>query len=424
MGHYSLETARSLDQVDSLRHFADRFYRQPGQLYFDGNSLGLLSKDAEKSLLHMLDEWKTLGINGWMDGNPPWFYMAEHLAARQAGLVGALEHEVVMHSSTTVNLHALLSTFYKPTRYRDEIVMDELNFPSDHYAVRSFLNRMGKDPDIYLRIVPSRNGRTLEESDIINAMTNRTALVLLPSVLYRSGQLLDMALLTSAVHENGSFIGFDMSHSAGAIPHHLHDQRVDFAFWCTYKYMNSGPGGVSTLFVHEQHHHLGPGLAGWFGCDKKKQFDMDLSFTPSPCAGAWQIGTPHLLSMAPLAGSLDIFEEAGIINLRQKSLAMTDFLMRLIDERLAEHHFTIGTPRDSGRRGGHVALEHEEAVRINEALKARGVIPDFRYPNNIRLAPMALYNSFEDIWLLVDILKEIMDHRLYEQYENKRGPVA
>lgn len=424
MSQYSLETARSLDQGDSLKHFADRFYRQPGQLYFDGNSLGLLSKDAEKSLLRMLEEWKTLGINGWMEGNPPWFYMAEHLAARQAGLVGALEHEVIMHSSTTVNLHALLATFYKPTHFRDEIVMDELNFPSDHYAVKSFLDRMGKDPDIYLKIVPSRDGRTLEESDILNTMTNRTALVLLPSVLYRSGQLLDMSLLTSAVHENGSFIGFDMSHSAGAVPHHLHDQQIDFAFWCTYKYMNSGPGGVSTLFVHERHHHLGPGLAGWFGCDKSKQFDMDLAFTPSPCAGAWQIGTPHLLSMAPLAGSLDIFEEAGINRLRQKSLAMTDFLVHLIDDRLAGHNFTIGTPRDSGRRGGHVALEHEEAVRINEALKAKGVIPDFRYPNIIRLAPMALYNTYEDIWHLVDIIKEIMDNRVYEQYENKRGPVA
>ena len=424
MSPITLEDAQHLDQHDPLAHFRQRFYLLPDKLYFDGNSLGLLSKEAENSLLRVLEEWKTLGINGWMDGNPPWFHQAEKLASRQAGLVGALPQEVIVHGSTTINQHLLMATFYHPTSHRYEILVDELNFPSDHYAVQSFLKLKGMDPERHLRIVKSRDGRTLEESDIIEAMSDRTALVLLPSVLYRSGQLLDMAFLTASAHEQGSFIGFDMSHSAGAVPHHLHDHGVDFAFWCNYKYFNNGPGGSASLFVHEHHHGTGPGLAGWFGCNKERQFDMDLTFHPASDAGAWQLGTPHQLSMAPLEGSLAIVEEAGIENLRRKSLAMTDFMMRLIDEMLADDEFSIGTPRDAGRRGGHVALEHEEAFRINEALKDRGIIPDFRKPNIIRLAPTALYNSYEDIWHLVAALQDIMKNRVYEQYDNHRGEVT
>ena len=418
--------ARELDKADELARFRERFYLPPGTVYMDGNSLGLLSRDAEESLLRVLTEWKELGIDGWTQAAPPWFYLSEELSAKLAALVGAEPEEVIITGSTTSNLHNLMAGFYRPTRQRFKIVADELNFPSDKYALESQLRLLGLDPDQGLVLVNSRDNRTLEEDDIVAALTDEVAVAVLPSVLYRSGQLLDLKRLTQEAHARGIIIGFDLSHSAGSVPHELHEWEVDFAFWCTYKYLNGGPGSVAGLFVHRQHFDRLPGLAGWWGYRKEKQFDLALDFVPAQGAGAWQIGSPHLLSVAPLMGSLQIFAEAGMERLRAKSLALTSYLMDLLDTELSwpPYNYRVGTPRNPERRGGHVAVEHEEAVRINAALKQRGVIPDFRPPNVIRLAPVPLYVTFHDVWSLVQHLKAIIDNKEYEAFPRQRDTVA
>jgi kynureninase len=420
----TVDFAKQLDQNDTLSHFRDEFYLNPGSIYMDGNSLGLLSKRAEKSLLQSLEDWKQYGIDGWTQGNHPWFCMAEELGKKMAPLVGASAEEVIVTGSSTVNLHQLVATFYQPEGHRVKIMADELNFPSDIYALQSQLQLHGYNPDTHLVRVKSRDGRFLEEDDIIEAMTDEIALIVLPAVLYRSGQILDMERLTSEAHKRGILICFDGCHSVGSIPHSFTDWDVDFAFWCNYKHLNGGPGGVASLFINRRHFGNLPGLAGWFSSDKKKQFDMEHTLTAADSAGALQIGTPHILSMAPLLGSLDIFLEAGIETIRAKSLAMTQYLMDLIDSELADMGFFIGSPRDDIRRGGHVSLEHPEAARICKALKENGVIPDFRAPNIIRLAPIALYNTYEDVWNVVQILKKIMVEKQFEKFKNEREVVA
>jgi kynureninase len=233
-----------------------------------------------------------------------------------------------------------------------------------------------------------------------------------------------MAYLTREAHKKNIVIGFDCCHSVGAIPHYLSEWDVDFAFWCNYKYMNSGPGGAASMYVNRKHFNEAPALTGWFGYVKEKQFDLKQEFISTQNAGGWQVGTPHILSMAPLEGSLRILHEAGIDRIREKSLKMTAYLMNLIDHELKEYGFRIGNPREDNRRGGHVALEHDEAVRINEAIKDRGIVPDFRYPNIIRLAPVALYTSYHEIWRVVQVIKETVESRTYERYSKERGIVA
>lgn len=418
------EYAVTLDQQDTLRSFREEFYLPGKGIYLDGNSLGLMSKRAETAHLEVFNSWRTFGIDGWMNGKYAWFTLSEKLGEMCAPLVGAKANEVIITASTTTNLHQLVATFYKPDGKRTKILADELNFPSDIYALQSQLQLKGFDPKDYLIQVKSGDGRMIEEQDIIDAMTEEVALVVLPTVLYRSGQLLDIEKLTKEAHKRGILIGFDGCHSVGAIPHQFSKWGVDFAYWCTYKYLNSGPGGVGALYVNEKHFGKMPGLSGWFGSNKEKQFDMEHTFTQAADAGAYQIGTPHVLSAAPLLGSLEMFSEASIDVIRKKSLNQTRYLMDLIQSELVDFNFTIGNPMEDNRRGGHVALEHPEAARICKALKENGVIPDFRNPNIIRLAPVALYTSYVEVWESVQILKKIMEKKLYDQFENKREVIA
>ncbi len=420
----TLEYAQQLDNADSLNRFREEFYIKPNSIYMDGNSLGLLSKRAEKTLLESLNDWKEHGIDGWTNGKHPWFFLSEKLGEMMAPLVGAAANEVIVTGSTTVNLHQLVATFYKPEGKRTKILADELTFPSDIYALQSQLRIHGFDPDTHLVRVKSRDGRFLEEEDIIEAMTDEIALIILPTVLYRSGQILDMKRLTAEANRRGILIGFDGCHSIGAIPHSFSDWGVDFAYWCNYKHLNGGPGSVGGLYVNSKHFGTAPGLAGWFGSKKEKQFDMEHSLTPADSAGAYQIGTPHVLSLAPLLGALEIFAEAGIENIRAKSLNINQYLMDLINQELHDFGFTIGNPSEDIRRGGHVSLEHKEAARICKALKENGIIPDFRAPNIIRLAPVALYTSYTEVWEVVQILKKIMTDKQYEQFKNEREVVA
>lgn len=423
----SREYAENMDRDDPLAPFKSRFYVAEGTVYMDGNSLGLLSRDAEASLLKTLEQWKTLGIDGWLKADPPWFYLGEELGRRSAALVGAQPEEVVVAGTTTVNLHALVATFYEPTEGRRKIVAGELDFPSDIYALQSQILLHGGDPERDLVKVASRDGRFIEEDDIIAALDESVALVLLPSVLYRSGQLFDIQRVTAAAHEHGIPVGWDCCHSAGVIPHHFDRWGVDFAFWCNYKYLNAGPGGIASLYVNKKHFGKRPALPGWWGYQKDRQFDMLHEFEGAEGAGAWQISTITVLSAAPLVGSLQIMEEAGIERVRAKSLALTDYLAALIENSGivgGEYGYEIGTPREHERRGGHIAVEHEHAAAIARSLKSRGIVPDFRPPNVIRLAPVPLYTSFQDVWQTVRHLREIIETGEFRNVSAEREVVA
>lgn len=418
------QASHKLDSEDLS--FRDQFYLPEGTIYLDGNSLGLLSKEAEISVFKVLTEWKTLGIRGWLEGNPPWFYYAENLGRMASALVGAIPEEVVATGTTTVNLHSLVATFYHPEGNKTKILADELNFPTDIYALQSQIKLKGLNPKEHLILAPSKDGRFLDEEKIVELMDEDVALVSLPSVLYRSGQLLDIPYLTKEAHKRDIVIGFDCSHSVGVVPHYFDKWGVDFALWCSYKYLNGGPGSTALLYINKKHFNKEPGIAGWFGYVKEKQFDMLLDFEHAHSAGGWQISSPSILSTAPLEGALKIILKAGIENIRKKSLKMTSYLMYLIDELVSEepYNFCVGTPREPHKRGGHVAVEHEEGWRITEALKAKGVVPDFRPPNTIRVAPIPLYTTYHEIWTVVQYLKEIIDNKEYEKFSKERKAIT
>jgi kynureninase len=406
--------AVAADGADPLAAFRDRFHL-PDEQYLDGNSLGPLSADAEASLDRAVEEWRERGIRGWTDGDPDWFHYGERLGDRLAPLLGADPESVVATNSTTVNVHTLIGTFLdeRDPEAGQKVVVNELDFPTDHYAIRSQLSARGLDPDEHLVVVGSRDGRTVEEADVIDALDDGDAGILfMPSVLYRSGQLLDVERLTEAAHERGVLAGFDLAHSVGVVDHELDAAGVDFAVWCSYKYLNAGPGAVGGLYVNREQFDATPALAGWWGNDKSTQFDLRPEYEPADGAGAWQVGTVHVLSAAPLFGALDVLDEAGIDAVRRKSVALTGYLTALVDERLPE--CAVGTPRDPSRRGGHVAVEHPDAERLSLALKERGVVVDYRPPNVVRMAPAPLYVGYADVWDAVGTVRSILDSGAHE----------
>ncbi len=391
--------------------------------YMEGNSLGPISDHAEAAVEDLLTEWRELGVEGWSESD--WFEWGERLGSRIAPMVGAHEDEVVCANSTTVNLHTLVGTFLREAE-GSTVLVNELDFPSDHYAVRAQLRERGLDPDAGLIQVESRDDRTVRAEDVAAALDAHpeVGVVLMPSVLYRSGQLLDIAAITEAAHAHDALVGFDCAHSVGVVPHDFADVGVDFAVWCGYKYLNGGPGAVAGLYVNRRHHGTMPSLAGWWGHEKATQFEMNERFTPAESAGAWQIGTPPLLAMAPLRGVLDLFDERGVTveALRERSLALTDSLLDLAGERLPECE--VATPRAPDERGGHVALEHPEAYRIGEALAARDVVVDVRPPDVVRLCPAPTHVGFADVWDAVDAFRAVLDEAAYENYEPPGGGVT
>jgi kynureninase len=420
--------ANQLDKEDTLNKFKGHFFTPGDTIYMDGNSLGLLSKDAEYSLRRVLNEWRDLAIKGWLKGKIPWFYMAETIGEKAAGLVGAKPEELILTGTTTVNIHSLVSTFYKPQGRKTKILADELNFPSDIYALRGQIKLKGLNPDEELVLVPSKDGYTLDEAEIVEYMDEEEiAVALLPSVLYRTGQLLDMEYLAREARKRDIIIGFDCSHSAGVVPHELSKWGVDFAIFCTYKYLNGGPGASAFLYLNERHFDKEPYLKGWFGNRKETQFDLSIDFDQENSAGGWQISSPGILGSAPLEGSIDLINQAGINNLREKSKNLTSYFVFLVKELLVKdpYNFKILTPEDPERRGGHIAITHErEAFRINEALKDKGVVPDFRPPSIIRIAPSPLYNSYHNVWQVVNYLKSIIDNKEYEKYSSERAAIS
>ncbi|CAN5710460.1 kynureninase [soil metagenome] len=417
----SQQFAQDLDNADELAQFRSRFFVPPGQIYLDGNSLGLMSRDAERTLLDVVEKWRKTGIGGWLGGDSPWFTMAEALGARVAKMVGAEAEEVAIANSMTINLHQLLATLYQPDNERTKVLIDAHSFPTDRYALRSHLQLRGLDPDEHIVIVPAGDSRFLDEDKIVEALANpELQMALFPSVVYTTGQLLDLERLCRAARENGVIIGLDMSHSVGVMPHALDDWEADFAGWGHYKWLNAGPGSVAGLYLNRRHFDadgmVHAGLAGWWSVHKESMFEMSDEFFPGLGASALQIGTPAVLSMAPIDGALRPIEEAGLEAIRAKSIAMTEFIIAYADEYLQELRFRVGTPREAARRGGHVSLQHDRAQPISLALRARGVVPDFRKPDVLRFAPSPLYNTFSELWDALETLKEIATGESYEEF--------
>ncbi|GGE60783.1 kynureninase [Priestia taiwanensis] len=420
----SYEYALAMDKKDALATFREEFHLPSKSIYLDGNSLGLMSKRAEQSLFQLINSWKHLQIDGWTQGESPWFFLSEHLGDLMAPIVGANSDEVVVTGSTTVNIHQLISSFYKPHGNKTKIIATELDFPTDIYVLQSQLQLHGYNPDEHLVRIKADSQGLINEEDIISAMHDDIALIFLPTVLYRSGQLLDIERLTQEAHKRDIIIGFDACHSAGVIPHAFSKWGIDFALWCNYKYLNGGPGAVASLYVNRRHFGKVPGLTGWYSSTKEKQFDMEHTLTIEQTSRAYQLGTPHIFSLATLIGSLELFREATMEEVYKKSRNLTRYMMDLIQHELHDMGFSIHNPDDDARRGGHVSLKHAEAVRITKALKDHQITPDFRAPDIIRLAPVAFYTSFAEVWKTVQTLKSIMQNKSYEKYNSNRNVVA
>lgn len=393
----------------------DAFCLPEGVVYMDGNSLGPLTRQGQAHLEQAVADWRRLAVGGWRDAHPPWYTWPEALAATLARhFLGAAPDEVTVTGQTTINLHQLLATFYRPAGRRSRIVVDALAFPTDRYAVDAALRRLGRGPED-LAVVPTRDGRTLALGDIRAAIDERTAVVVLPSVLYRSGQLLDMAALASEARAAGAFLILDLSHSAGIVPHALDAWGVDAAAWCNYKYLSGGPGAVGGLFLASRNHDAAPALAGWWGSDKRRQFAMEATMTPAAGAARLQIGTPPILSLAPLAGSLEVLSQVRIEAVREASLALTRHLMERAGAVLVPLGMEVSTPWADEARGGHVALEHPEARRLSVALRQAGVVPDFRPPDVIRLCPNPFYHDLADVDRAVEVLRRLLVEKAYER---------
>jgi len=407
-----------LDARDPLADFADEFHHPRDAagtplIYLGGHSLGLQPKSAAAYVAEELAEWRRLGVLGHTQGVRPWIGYHERVAGALAGLVGAGESEVVAMNSLTVNLHLMMVSFFRPSAGRTRVLIEKSAFPSDRYAVASQLEFHGLDPAQHLIEAAPRPGEhTLRTEDVIACLERegpRLALVLLPGVQYLTGQLFDLPALIAAARAAGASVGLDLAHAIGNVPLFVHDWNADFAVWCSYKYLNAGPGAVGGCFVHDRHAKSGalPRFAGWWGHDKHRRFEMGRDFSPIAGAEGWQISNPPILSTAPLLASLEQFQRAGIGQLRKKSIALTGYLERLIDERLGGK-VEIITPRNPDVRGCQLSLRlklpSERARRCFEQLAAAGVVGDWREPDTLRVAPIPLYNSFRDVLGAVDAL--------------------
>lgn len=408
-------TAAELDAADPLAAFRSEF-ELPEGIYLVGNSLGALPKTTRKMVNAELDRWSTLGVEGHFTGELAWKDYHQLLTDQTAAIVGGRSSEVVTMNALTVNLHLLMVSFYRPTPARHKILIEGHAFPSDHFAVESQIRQRGFDPADSLVIVEPREGEeTLRQADILAAITDagdELALVLLPGVQYYTGQVLAMAEITAAGHAVGAQVGFDLAHAVGNIELSLHDWNVDFAAWCTYKYLNSGPGGVAGAFVHEQHvaDQGLPKLLGWWGTNPASRFEMATEFDPIPTVESWQLSNAPILSMAALRASLDIIERAGgIAALRRKSELQIEFFDRRLHETLGSRVENI-TPAALPERGCQYALRvaNGDGKGVFEQLEAARVLCDWREPDVIRVAPVPLYNSFEDIDRFVQILDGIV----------------
>lgn len=412
-----LAWAQAQDQADPLRGFRDEFCLPPHghgeQVYLCGNSLGLQPRATRQALLDELDDWGRLAVEAHFHGRHPWMPYHSFVRDNLASLVGALPGEVVAMNSLSVNLHLMLVSFYRPTPQRHAILLEKRAFPSDQYALQSQLRFHGYDPATALIELEGDEADGVISLDAIaraiDEHGDRIAVVLLPGVQYLTGQVFDLKAITALAHARGCIVGFDLAHAVGNVPVDLHDSGCDFAVWCHYKYVNSGPGAVAGCFVHERHARSErPRFAGWWGHDQATRFRMGPDFVPTPGADGWQLSNPPILALAPLRVSLEIFARAGIAALRRKSLALTAYLDAAL-RREVPQLIDILTPTQPQRRGSQLSLRvkgpRDAGRALFEQLNAQGIVGDWREPDVIRVAPTALYNRFEDAWRLVEALK-------------------
>ncbi len=410
-----LETARGLDRADELRDFRGAFWIPPHgadahQSYFCGHSLGLQPRTAEAALRKELRSWREQAVAGHFRGDPAWMDYGDGLAAAMAELVGARVGEVTVMNTLTVNLHLLMVSFYRPAGRRRKILIEQGAFPSDRYAVASQIRFHGLDPaDCLVELAPEPGSRLIEESRVESWLAEfgeEVALVLWPGVQYASGQAFDLARIAAAGRAAGARVGFDLAHAAGNLPLRLHDSGADFAAWCTYKYLNGGPGAVAACFVHDRHSggERLPRFEGWWGNARDSRFRMAPQFAAAPGAEAWQVSNPPILSMAPLYASLEIFREAGLDRLRSKSIGMTGWLADSIASHL-DDVLEILTPADPARRGCQLSLRvragRDAGRRLFRHLEEGGIVADWREPDILRVAPVPLYNSYRDCFELL-----------------------
>jgi kynureninase len=408
------------DPIRELAVFHDEFAKPKG-VYFAGNSLGLMPRGVESAVTKLIQEWKQYGVEGWADCG--WLDQAERLSPALAPLVGAHPDEVILTGTTTVNLHQLLATFYQPRANKRKILIDRDAFPSDRYAVASHLRFRDGDPVADLMVVSPRNGQIFSPGELAEKFSTDVAIAVLPSVIFTTGQLMPLAELVEAAEQKEIVLILDCSHSIGSVPHNFHRDRVPLAFWCSYKYLNGGPGAVGGLFCQRQRFASAPGLAGWWGNDPGTRFDMTFEMQPAGTASSLHISTPNLLSMIPLGASLQIFQRATISKVRSASLKLTDRFMQRAKEVLPE--FDIVTPSEPDQRGGQVTLRHAEGRRISAVLRGRHrIIGDFRAPDLLRFAPVALYNSAEEVDQAIAALRETMDRREYLEISDTKESVT
>jgi kynureninase len=407
-----------MDAQDPLCDFRDRFYLPLGEhnkqlIYFAGNSLGTMPKSARQIVQEELDNWAKLGVDAHHAAGTPWYSYHETLREPTARLIGAKPIEVICMNSLTVNLHLMMATFYRPTKSRFKVLMEEPAFPSDTYAIKTQIAHHGLDPKDALILAQPRNGefviRTEDILDLIEKHSDHLALVMFAGVNFFTGQFSEIPKITKTAQNRGITVGFDLAHAIGNVPLLVHDWNVDFAVWCSYKYLNAGPGAIAGAFVHERHatNTKLPRLAGWFGNDPNTRFRLHLEpeFIPVPCADGWQISNPPIFSMAPLRASLAIFEQAGGMGpLRTKSMKLTGYLGFLLTE-IGSKKFKVITPREPDARGCQLSiLAQEHPKKLFEELKVAGVKCDFREPNIVRVAPTPLYNTFHEVWRVAQIL--------------------
>jgi kynureninase len=417
-----IDEAEKLDAADVLASFREEFYLPSATngdplIYFAGHSLGLQPRAATKLVVEELEDWQRLGVDGHFSARRPWLSYHERFSAGLAALIGATPQEVVAMNSLSINLHLLLASFYRPTRERYKILIEHSAFPSDRYAVISQIHWHGLNPaDALIEIAPRADEATIRLDDVLSLIERegaKIATVVLPGVQYLTGQRFDIAAIASAARRQGCTIGFDLAHAIGNVPLSLHDSDVDFAVWCSYKYLNGGPGAIGGAFVHERHARAFdlPRLAGWWGHDNTTRFAMPDKFAPLSGAEGWQISNPPILSATPLIASLDIFTRAGMERLRAKSKSLTEFLAREINSQLG-NKVTLITPKDAEARGCQLSLvfsiESQTTLDLPRRLQESRIICDWREPNVMRVAPVPLYNTYKEAWTLVNVLAEIL----------------
>jgi kynureninase len=414
----SLAFAKTLDEGDFLKDFRHEFiipqHQNADAIYFLGNSLGLQPKRTADYIKNVLDQWGKYGVEGFFKGPQPWLRSHQRLAATLSEVVGARPHEVVVMNQLTVNLHLMLASFYQPQGKRNKILCEAKAFPSDQYMLQTHVRQRGFDPDeIIIEVEPRKGETVIREEDILTAIelhNNELALVFLGGVNYYTGQLFNMQVITNAAHRAGAKAGYDLAHAAGNVPLYLRQWNVDFACWCSYKYLNAGPGAVAGVYIHERYHHDGTinRFAGWWGNKKETQFLMQKSFEPAPSAEGWSLSTPSPVLYATLQASLSVFEEAGVQNVLAKNDRLNDWLHFVLEDVVQStpgENLKILTPKSKGEKGCQVSIVVQGGKQIFDELSINGVFADWREPDVIRIAPVGLYNSFEEVWQFAQILK-------------------